>query len=306
MSSSKTTAYLYLFIAVLIWGMTVPIMKFALDYLPVFVLAFLRFALAALILLPIVLPKIKIKREHIPLFILSGISGVTIHIALFFMGLKLTSALNAGVLIATGPLFTLLLSSIFLKEKITKRVLIGCIVGFVGITVITMSHLSGNPQLSPVGDLMIIGSILALVIYEIFSKKLFETYTPLVVTFYSFLIGAITFGPASVPFFINNPMILTQIPHTALFALVFGILFSSLTAYLCWQKGLSKIHASKAGFFLYLDPVFATMASVIILHEVITPQFVIGSIIIFIGMLIAQLRHTHPGHEYMKSRTKNL
>ncbi len=282
-------------------------MKFALDYLPVFVLAFIRFSVASLVLFPFVINKLKVQKKDIPMIIVAGLAGISIHIALFFYGLKSTSAINAGVLFASGPLFTIAIALIFLRERITKKMLLGCIIGFIGILTVVIADTNEALQISPIGDLLVLGSTLSFVVFEIVSKKLFKTYSPYTVTFYAFLIGAITFLPFALPYFVHNTQnLLLTLSPMAIFAVMFGIFGSSLTAYLFWQKGLEKIDASKAGFFLYLDPIFATVASVIILGEIITVYFVLGSILIFLGILIAHNQIPRFGNFFMRVREKKL
>ncbi|HRN96611.1 MAG TPA: DMT family transporter [Candidatus Levybacteria bacterium] len=305
MSAHSARPYLYLFVATLIWGATIPIMKYALDYIPVFVLAFLRFGIATLIVFPFVKKHLKIKQEHIWLFILSATLGIFVHISLFFFGLTYTTALNTGVLISTSPLFMMVAAGFFLKEKITNRMIYGGIIGFLGILTIMLKDMNGSLQVSPLGDFLIIGSTLTLVFSEIINKKLFKFYSPFVVTFYIFLIGSIAFSPFAGQFFSQNPQFFTTLPLSAILALLFGIMFSSFLAYVLWQKGLSQVDASRAGFFVYMDPIITTVLAVLLLHEIITLPFIIGTLLIFGGILMAYGHIPHPGHHYIKERKKN-
>lgn len=301
-SNNFKSPYLYLFLATLIWGATVPIMKYALDYIPVFVLAFLRFGIATIILLPLVWGKLTIQKNHYWLFALSGFLGIFVHILLFFFGLQHTTAMNTGVLIATSPLFLMIAAGLFLKERISKRMALGGIFGFMGIIVIMLKDMNGSVEVSPLGDFLIIGSTLTLVSSEIMNKKLFKFYSPLVVTFCVFLIGSLGFSPFAIQYVIEHPQFLFTLPSTALLALYFGIVCSSFIAYILWQKGLSQVAASRAGFFVYMDPIITTVLAVIILHEVIDLSFVIGTLLIFGGILLAYGHIPHPGHKYIKER----
>lgn len=296
--------YFYLLIATFIWAATIPIMKYALDFIPVFVLAFLRFGTATLLLLPIVWGKLSIKKEHRPLFFLTGFLGIFIHISLFFFGLTYTTALNTGVLIATSPLFMMVAAGFFLKESITKKMAIGGFIGFLGILVIMLKDLLGGLAFSPIGDLMIIASTLTLVAAEIINKKLFQFYSPFVVTFYMFLIGSLTFAPFAINFFMTNPDLLTKLPATAVGSLGYGIIFSSFFAYILWQKGLSQVAASRAGFFVYMDPIITSTLAVLLLGEMISLPFIFGTVLIFFGIITAYGHVPHPGHNYLSERKK--
>ena len=287
--NSKHFAILALISASVIWGLTGPVMKLTLQSVPIFSLAFIRFGAASILLFPFVVNKLKIKKEDLPIIIIAAFSGVTFNIAFFFWGLTLTTALNSGIIIATAPLFILLGAVIFLKEKITRRLIVGLIIGVIGIGIIIgQDVLKNGASLSPLGDFIILLSLLAFVFYDILSKKLFKRYSPLTITFYSFLIGAISFFPASYFEFVNNSAWMTKLDSNMLFGIIFGIFFSSFAAYSFWQWGLSKIDAAQAGFFYYLDPVSSTLGAVILLSEKITQPFVLGSILIFLGLFFAE------------------
>lgn len=287
--NKKHRAILALISASIIWGITGPVMKLTLQSVPIFSLAFIRFFFASLILFPFVYKKLSINIKDLPILILCAGLGVTFNIAFFFWGLTLTSALNSGIIIATAPLFILLGAAIFLKEKITRRLMIGLIIGITGIGIIISRDVFQNGiSLSPLGDFIILLSLLAFVFYDILSKKLFKKYSPLTITFYSFLIGAISFFPASYYEFVNNPAWMTGLKSNALFGIIFGIFFSSFAAYSLWQWGLSKIDAGQAGFFYYLDPVASTIGAVILLSEKITQPFVLGAMLIFLGLFFAE------------------
>lgn len=304
MSAQSARPYLFLFFATLIWGATIPIMKYALEYIPVFVLAFMRFGIASLLILPFVHKQLRIHRQHLWLFLLSGVFGIFIHISFFFFGLSNTTALNTGVLVSASPLFMMLAAGFFLKERITKRMIAGGCIGFAGILTIMLKDISGPFQMYPIGDILIIASTLTLVFAEITNKKLFQFYSPYVVTFYMFFIGSLGFSPFAVRFFSESPHFLSTIPLSAILALLFGIFFSSFTAYLLWQKGLSQVDASRAGFFVYLDPIITTSLSVLLLHEVITLPFIIGGVLIIGGILTAYGQIPYLGSTYIKERKK--
>lgn len=294
-------AFLALIIATSIWGATAAVMKLTLLTIPPFSLAVIRFGAASLLLLPFVYSKLKVQTKDIPLILLATAGAVSIHIPLFFFGLKLTTALNAGIIISTTPIFTLLFARAFLSEKISSKLIIGAIFGIAGLLFIIGKDLMSGVTLSPLGDIMILASILMFVIYEIASKKLFVNYSPFVINFYAFSLGSLTL----LPFALNElgtSAWITNITETSIIGIVYGIFLSSFAAYSLWQWGLSKLPASRVGFFFYLDPVVATIAAIIILGEKITLTFILGSLLIFLGLLLAEGRLPyHPIHKLRKA-----
>lgn len=296
-SGKKPSAYIALIAAVCFWGATVPIMKVTLEHIPVFQIAFIRFALATIILLPFVVKKLKINLKDLPLVLTTGLIGVTLHILTLFFGIKQTTAVNAGLIIGTAPIFTFLLAHIFLRERLHRNIIIASILGLAGIAIVILHEAQGEAlSLSPKGDILIIVSMISFVMYEILSKKLFKKYEPITVTFHSFAIGAISFLPFALSDFANNSFTtITTLPNVAIFGIFYGVFVSSLTAYSLWEWGLSKVEASKVGFFLYLDPIVAVLGAVLFLSERLTVPLVIGACFILFGVFLSQIHfpHTH-------------
>ena len=296
---SAFTAYTAIIGAAVIWGLTVPIMKLTLQNIPVFSLAFIRFTCAALILLPFVYKKLRIKTKDIFFIILIGLLGITFNILPFFYGLKLTSALNAGILMSTTPLITFVAAHIFLKEKVRSKTVLGALIGFAGILMVMFDNTAPSFSVSPQGDLLILASTFAFVAYEITSKKVLKKYSFLVINFYSFAVGALSFLPFTIKEMQTNSSWIIHLSRPTIFGILFGIFFSSLLGYSLWQWGLSRLEASRAGVLMYLDPVVVTIASVVILSETLTPLFLLGAASIFLGLIIAGQK-IHPLHKILK------
>lgn len=296
-SDEHKRAILALTLASILWGATPAVMKLTLATIPVFSLGFIRFGTAALLMLPFILRSrsLKIANQDVPLVIASGVTGVVIHIPLFFFGLTLTSALNAGLFVAAIPIFTILAAHLFLKELLTRKLLIGAFLGALGIGVIIGQDLL-KVTLSPLGDLLILFSTISFVAYEIVSKKLLSRYQPLVLTFYTFAIGALVFLPFAYSELMDQPNWPLMVSDQAVLGVLYGIFFSSFAAYSLWQWGLAKLEASRVGFFLYLDPIVATVTAVVLLSEQITPPFIIGAVLIFVGLFVAEQKFPHYHH----------
>lgn len=299
--NEKQTAFIALILAATIWGATAAIMKYTLQTVPPFTLALIRFGLATLLLYPFVRKHAHIATHDTPLVVLAGLTGIAFHIALFFWGLKLTTALNAGIIIASTPLFTLLFAHLFLRENFQKNLIVAAVLGMLGIGIIIAKDVAEHGvSLSPLGDLFILTSTLLFVCYEMISKKLFQTYPPSVITFYAFVVGAVFFAPLALLESYQNPSWIYHVNGPAVAGILYGIFFSSFAAYSLWEWGLSRISASRVGFFFYLDPVVATLAAALLLSEKITLTFVLGATLIFLGIFLAE------GHlPYHHLRKKN-
>jgi len=289
------TPILALLFASLIWGANSPIMKWTLASVPLFSLAFLRFSLATIFIAPIVAKSAKIKKRDLAKIAIAAILGITLNVSLFFLGLKFTYAINAAFIIATIPVFTMVAAIIFLRERLTRKLVLATTFALTGLLLILGAPVLTLGLTHLVGGLLLILSSLTWVGYEIVSKKLFKTYSASVVTFYSFLIGSVTFLPLAILEFARNPDWIFHLTTQGLVGIFYGAVFSSTAAYFAWQYGLSKIPASQASFFFYLDPVTGVIVSVLLLGEQVTPIFLAGAALIVLGVFWAEhKRKVHP------------
>lgn len=290
-------AFVYLTLSALIWGAAAPIMKLTLEEIPVFSLAFLRMTFASLILGILIFKSLKIKKEDYWTFFWAAITGVTLNLTLFFIGLKLTQAILAAFLIAATPIFTMVGAHIYLKEKFTTRLIVASAVALAGVLVIVGKFEGKLNSLEVLGNLLLLAATVPWVAHEIIAKKLLKVYDGGTVAFYSMTIGAVTFFPLFIWEYLSNPQWMNHVTTQGILGLFYGIFFASLTAYWAWQKGLALLPAGQAAFFFYLDPISGAILAMILLGEKLTPSLVIGGILIATAVFLAeQKRKAHPSY----------
>jgi len=297
-----------LIIANIIWGAASPVFKFALTNIPPFTLAFIRFFFAALIYFPFVLFRgYTITKKQLFAICLGAFFSITINISFFFMGIQKTASINAPIIASSQPIFLFLLAVFFLREKFHKRVIIGIIISFIGVLVITLSPLLFNhgttmaqKEIALEGNLFLIVATFGAVMQTIIHKKVLKEVNHVVVTSVSFLFGAATFIPFMIPEF--NKWSFSQLNSAGWTGIIFGVVFSSAIAYGLFIYGISRIEAQEVGIFTYIDPIIAVILAIPLLHEYPTPLFFIGSLLVFLGILLAERRvHWHPFHKIRKS-----
>lgn len=277
-------------VANIIWGTASPIFKWSLENIPLYTLAYLRFSIATLLILPFALKKLKIEKEDWPTMIFVAISGITLNILFFFWGLKKTTAIEASLIIVTAPLLTVIFSAIFLKEKLNRNIFLGIGVALAGFLItMTESILNHQSNGSLLGNFFIFIATLAFVVEVILTKKISRKYSALTITFWSFLIGTITF----LPFFISDaikPDWLSNLNINGIVGIIFGAVFSSTIAYYLYNWGIEKAHINKIAVLDYINPIASIAIAVPLLGEKISPFIIIGSIFIFIGIYISERR----------------
>lgn len=296
---------LALIIANIIWGAAAPIFKFALQNIPPFTLAFIRFFFAGLIFVPFVINKWQplTVRQWIEI-ILVGFFGVTINISFFFLGLGKTESINAPIIASSGPIFIYLLSVQFLKEKPKLKVFTGMLIGLVGVLIIILSPIFlGQKQYTfgaIEGNLFFLIATLGTVFQTIVGKDILRKINSFQVTLISFLFGSLTFLP-----FMKNELVswsFTNLDIRGIVGIIFGIFLSSALAYYLYYWGISKIKAQEVGIFSYICPVTAVFIAIPLLQEYPDLFFFLGSVFVFGGIYLAEGRiHWHPFHR-LKSR----
>ena len=290
---------LALIIANIIWGFASPIFKWSLTNITPFTLAFLRFFIAAIIFGVLLRKHLTLPitdRKDLKLLIINALTGITGNITFFFLGLQLTLAMNVPVIASSQPIMVFLFAYFFLKEKFKFNKVIGMIIGTIGILAIVLepiyyNGLDGNA----LGNFLIVLATISGVIGMLTGRTIFQKYNPLVLTFWTFVISAISFLPPAIVENIQHPTILTSLDIRGIVGIIFGSVFSSALAYGLFAYGLSKIRASEASLFIYIDPIAGTILSYFMLHEPITIPFLIGAFFIFTGIFLAERRiHYHP------------
>lgn len=266
--------------------------KLSVAFIPAFTLTFLRFFIATFILFFIVKYKdksnYKLIKKDVPIFLFTGIIGMFGYHVFFFTALKYTTAINSSLIAATNPIITTILCIIFLKDKITLKRSIGIFLSFLGVFLtITNANLSTIRNLSlNKGDLLMLVAVSLWAAYSVFSKSVIHKFSPLILTFYSFLFCTIFL----IPFVIyDRPwMFIKQVPYYSFMAVVYMSIFASVIGYLVQQMSIKQIGPSKTSIFINLVPVFSIILSVTILSESMSIVKVFTTLLIITGVYICQ------------------
>ncbi len=285
---TKLTASVYALLSISFWGVSFVSAKAVLGKLDPYSLLVLRFGIGALFLLMILLlnrSRLRISIGYIPHLVVLGILGVFIHQVLQATSLLTINASSAGWLISFSPIFTVLLSVLFLHEKMDMKKALGMLVALTGVFIVTTTRSGHSFEFAlNIGFILMILSTLNWAVYSILLKKLQIPYPALVVTFYMSLIGFVL----TLPFMIRNKgweaiPLLTQTEWAHL--LFLGIFVSGI-GYWYWGKALEVLDASRVSIFIYLEPLVTLVAAIILLHEKFILISAVGGIIIMIGVAI--------------------
>lgn len=299
--SKRLPALFALLTTSIIWGVAGPIIKATLPFIPPFTFLFFRFLIACFLLLPLFIKEEKVHPLHpgdYPRLFLVGLFGMTLNLSLIFLGFERTSAIEGTLLLAITPILVTLAGWLLLKEEITKKERTGTLLAFLGtLLIVFFPAIAANnrPGLEMVhleGNLLILLADLTWVAYAIYSKELSKKYSPLTLTYSSFIVGLLTFTPLA----FGEVFILNRTPLINLAAiggLLYMALFSLALAYFLYEWGLRRIEASETAVFAYLQPLFAFPAAFLLLDETPTLALLPGILLTAIGVTIT----TRGGHQ---------
>jgi drug/metabolite transporter (DMT)-like permease len=227
-----------------------------------------------------------------------GLTGVTFLYVFQFLGITLTTAATAGVLINTNVIFITILSITTLKETLTKKTAIGIILSFAGAVIIILSRSTTENQLISlefiIGAILVLLSAFCWAIYSIIGKQLLKTHDAISITTTAFLWGTLFYLPIL-------PTVLTSwspITPTGWIAVLYLALICSVFGYLGWYYALNHYPANKAAVYLNLIPLF-TIILALLYGETPTPLFFIGAVLIIYGVYLTQQRNTKKSEGYM-------
>lgn len=290
---SNGKIYLLMVFAALCWSGAFVAGKLSVPYIPPFTLTFLRFFFATVILYFVRKkfpdkPHYVFKKQDVPVFLFTGIVGMVFYHVFFFTALQYTTAINSSIIAAMNPIVTVIIGYFFVKQKLTKRMLLGIAISFLGVLLtITAGDLGLLLSLDfNVGDVLMLTAVVSWAAYSVFSKSKGGHLPAMTLTYYSFLVCTITCVPLVVW---DKPwQWIDTVPASAFGAVIYMSIFASVIGYLIQQIAIREIGPGRTSIFVNLVPVFSIILSISILGEVLDPVKIVTGGIIIVGVCICQ------------------
>lgn len=290
---SKLKFVLIITILVVVWAFAFLFIKIGLKELSFVNLTIMRFLIVCLVLILILFFQKKRfsklhKKDIVPIFLLGFFGVIVYHLGLNY-GEQFISPAAASLVIATVPVQIIILSTIFLKEKIGLKKSIGIIIALCGVVVISIWGKAGASihieYISAVLAVLIAAVMSAL--YTIAGKKLLTRYSALSLTTYAMLLGSLGLTP-----FIRGSLLdqISKMSMTGWFAVIFLGVFSTVVGYGLWYIVLKIKSASEISIYLYAIPVLSTIISYFMFKEKITLMFILGGFLVIAGLIIVNIR----------------
>lgn len=245
----------------------------------------IRVFLSAVILLTYLCIKerefLYIKLKDIKYFIGTGILSIVFFNFCYFECIKIIGgAAIPALLLYTAPIFVMIFSCIFFKEKMTVSKIISLIIAFLGLCFVT-GCFGKSESISLVTILLGLGSGLGYALYSIFGKFLVNKYNILTITTYTFIVATLGVIPIS-----NIWTVFYLFVDLKSILLSLGLaIFCTILPFLFYTKGLNKVEAGKAAILATIEPFMATIIGVLVYNENLSLFKILGLILIFLSIV---------------------
>ena len=215
-----------------------------------------------------------------------GLTGGSMYFLTENESLRFTTATNTSLIVCSCPLFAMLIIALFYRsERFSARQVWGSIVALAGMAAVV---LNGHfvLHLSPLGDTLAFSACLCWALYTLLMKPVMGRYPAMFITRKVFFYGILTILPYYI-FVPDMPSwdVLMQ-PEVALNLLFLGSV-ASMLCYLTWSWCMKGLGAVVCTNWVYVNPITTIIAAWLILDEQITVYFLIGSILIIMGMYLS-------------------
>ncbi len=231
-------------------------------------------------------PKEKIQKKDFIRITAAAFFGVALNMLAFFEGLNLTTPISASVIMVTSPMIVLILSVIFLKEKLLPSKILGVLIGLSGTVLIILygkgnSSTATNPVL---GNFLIFVNAASYACYIITVKKITQKYHPFTFMKWMYTIGFLFVLPFGFSQVMRMPYDI--VPLEGYLKIGYVVLFATFGTYILNIFAIKELKPTTVSVFIYLQPLLATLFAVALGSDHLDPIKIIAAILIFIGVFL--------------------
>lgn len=284
-----------------IWGGMYVVSKVVLEVIPPFSLLLLRLVMGAMALGVVIYFRNRsakannqvtvdsqvtvASRELFWKSFLVGVVGYGISLGFQFVGTKLSTASNGSLVTSATPAFVLLFAPFLLGERTTTRRIIALVISSLGVLAVIDPR---NAELSPSlfwGNMSLLAAALTWALYSVLVRKVSQTQD-LLLSSAIMLLGGI---PSSLAFSVweVNTIGVGEITPGIIGGLLFLGIISTAIAMFLWNYAFAELPAAVASLTFFAQPVVGTLLGWFFLSEKITPLFIVGGVLIGVGILVA-------------------
>jgi len=292
MIHSDRTAYLMLIAMAICFGGTWVPAAVAVDAVPPFAIAVVRFGIASVLLYGWARlanrPLSPIRRADWPMVLGLAVTAVAGYNWLFLTGLTLAPASDGAIIVpGLAPVFTAVIAGIALRERLGIRGFLGLGIAAVGLyLVVTPAGGTGADRL--LGDALFVAGAALWGVYSVLARVASRRFNAVSTSLYGIAVGTLILVPLAV---IEGGLgALARAPVGALAGIGYLAVFGSVAAFVLLNLGVARIGAARASAFALLVPIVGVLSSVLLLDEELGPMTLLGGAIVLVGLWLIEHR----------------
>lgn len=299
MDRNTSSGYLLAVTAIFFWSLNIIIASYFATSLRPFEIAFGRWFVACLILVPLAWKGLKqnyqLLKQHWQLVLSLSVTGIVIDNTLIYYAGETASAVDMGLLDVTGPIFLIVLSRLFLKTPISGKQIFGLALAVLGVIVIILQ--GDLTKLKDVklasGDFIMLVNTFCFAIYSLLQTKRPTQISQTTMLAATAVLGVIIIIPFL--FFTVGFSQLTSLKPVDFGVFIYLGIFNSVLSYLSWNTALYKIGNIKTSVIYYLLPLFSGIEAYLLLNEKLYLSQLIGGILVIAGIALVTLAQKKTG-----------
>ena len=288
--SKRTLAILAAIGATSIYGLNHTIAKGVMPgYIGAFGFVMLRVIGAAALfwIISIFGPKEKIDKRDYLRMLICAILGMGVNMLVFFKGLSLSTPINSAVLITTTPIIVLIMSAILIKEKITRRKVLGIFIGLIGALglIVFGTEIRQDAPNIPLGNFLILMNSVFYGTYLILAKILISKYHPFTFMKWLFSLGILICLPFG--FQEMTEIEWSLLPFDIIWRIAFVIIGTTFFTYLFNIFALTQLKASTLVAFIYVQPVLGILFAIAMGKDTLTTIKILAAAMVLFGVYLS-------------------
>ncbi len=284
MQKKKTQGMLMLIFVNIMWGLSFIFSKTALsEGMPAMTLAFWRYLLTAIMMLPMCLKAEKGLRlgKDAPLAFMTTLLGITVYFYFELTGLKRTTASAASLILALVPMLTLLFRIAFMRERISAVRWIAVALSLVGAYFVIITD-GGEGAGTLVGNLLMVCACLCWTGYILSTPRLMENHSSLRVSTWQAVAAVITLAP----FALMERGEWVPVSFKAWLCIFALAAICSALGYVLYNEAIRTVDSLTVSLTINLNPVAACIGGALLLGEMLSGMQLFGGVLIILSMVI--------------------
>jgi len=288
MDNKKLTGHTAMFSANLIFGLNTAVSRTLMpEIMSPYVLTFFRLSGGLLLfwLVSLFVKSEKVTAKDKLLLFFASLFALTLNQLPYFIGLSITSPIDASIVVTMLPILTMILAAVFIKEPITLLKTIGVLVGASGALLLVFhSQTPHVGQSNFIGNIIVFGGVGSFALYLTLFKELISRYSAVTIMKWMFLFGTLVCLP-----FCYKPIIETNfslLTASNYWRIAYVVVFATFFGYLLIPIGQKVLRPTTLSMYNYLQPVVASMVAVAIGIDSFGPDKALSGLLVFAGVYI--------------------